>query len=134
MIGVATVILLALAAVAYVVAPILRGPRRAPAPVDDNSEARARKDAALAAIIDLEADYAMGKLGTDDLESLRRAPEAQALRAIRTLRGAPVTADHELEREIAAVRSRLKCPNCGAARGESSPCPACGAGSPTAPP
>ena len=130
MIGIAVVVLLALAAVAYVVTPILRGPRREAMPDDGTSDVRARKDAALAAILDLEADHEMGKISTDDLESLRRDPEDQALRAIRALRRGPGPADDQLEREIAAVRRRLKCPRCGAMRGERAECPSCGTESP----
>jgi len=74
---------------------------------------------------DAEYEYAMGKLGEEDYQALRREISAEALAAIRAeesesqdgsgaLEG---PTDAELEEEIAAVRSRLSggffCPNCG---------------------
>ena len=141
MIGAAVVAVLVVVALAYVLLPLLTpGPRRnEPTTPDPDLEARQRKHAALAAIVDLEREHAMGKLGDDDLEALRRSLEAEALEALRSIdRSRPIQPagaaregdDDKLEREIAEMRARLRCPACGAPRSQEPPCPRCGAGSP----
>lgn len=96
-------------------------------------EANASKRAALMAIVDIENERAVGKMSTPDFDALKSEYEAQALRALRAadaLRHSPEqTGRHgdEVELEIAAVRERLRCPNCGAARTPGAPCEQCGA-------
>ena len=134
----AVVALAALAALGFVLAPLLHGSSRRDEVVanDPASDAAQRKHAALAAIVDLEREHAMGKLGDEDLAALRRSLEAEALQALREGEGseagrrsrpAPARHEEELEREIAAVRARLRCPACGAPRPAASLCPGCGA-------
>lgn len=126
------VILIALAALAYVVVPLLRGPPSRPiaeAPYP-SLEATRKKRAALGAIVDLEAERDMGKLTDADFDALRREYEAEALEALRLVDALGGREDDELEREIAGVRARLECPACGAPR-QGSVCPRCGMGSST---
>jgi hypothetical protein len=122
--------LLALAVLAWVTLPLRRGPRvDAPQPAPALEEARARKREALLAIVDLENERATGKLSESDFAGLRLEYEAQAVTALReadALRDSTVD-DDELEAEIAALKERLRCPNCGAARRPGGPCEQCGA-------
>jgi hypothetical protein len=108
---------------------LLRGPKH---DLPDDSarvdEVEARKDAAFNAIVDLENEQKIGKLSAADAVVLRTQYEAQALAALRdldALRDAEV--DQPLESEIAALRERLRCPSCGAARTPGDACPRCGA-------
>ena len=138
MIAAVAVTLLACAALVWILAP-LRWPYRDPAigigvSIEPTAveEANARKRAALTAIVDLEGERAIGKLSEPDFEALRREYEAQALAALReldTLASLPSGdfGDDEFEVEIAALRERLRCPNCGAARVPGEPCGRCGA-------
>lgn len=119
----------ALAALAYVASPLLRGPRvelRDPGRVE---EAEARKHSALSAIIDLEAERDAGKLTQEDFESLKATADAAALAALAEadLAANSELDDDELEREIAEMRERLACPECGALRSPGERCAACGA-------
>jgi cytochrome c-type biogenesis protein CcmH/NrfF len=122
--------LLVLAALAWVTLPLRLGPRvDAPQPARALEEARARKKEALLAILDLENERATGKLSESDFGSLRLEYEARALTALRevdALRDSTVD-DDELEAEIAALKERLRCPNCGASRPPGGPCDQCGA-------
>jgi len=129
-IAVAAVGLIALALIAYVAAPLLR--RRAPRPAGDRGPAEVdeRRRSALAAIVDLEADHAMGKLTDEDFEALKRDYEDEALVALRELDALHASGADELEREIAQVRRRLECPECGAPRREGVACPSCGHSTP----
>ena len=120
--------LLAAAALGLVMQPLRSGPRP---DEDDNAllveDAVARKRAALVAIVDMENEHSAGKLSEPDLAALRARYEAEALRALRDLDA--LTADHgddALEAEIAEMRARLSCPNCGELRTPGGPCPACG--------
>jgi hypothetical protein len=127
-IATAVVVVAALVALAYVVLPLLRGTGGAvdhgePSEAD---EAAARKGTALGAIVDLEADHAMGKLTDDDFEALRRRYEAEALEALRAVDEHREPAGDALEREIATVRRRLECPACGAPRRPGAACARCG--------
>lgn len=106
--------------------PIITG-REAPlwSVGQDPTEAQFRKRASLLQLRDAEYEYAMGKLGEEDYQTLRTEISSEALTAIRAeeaearaREGAfdgPTNA--ELEEEIAAVRSRLSggifCPECG---------------------
>lgn len=119
----------AVAALAYVVVPVARGARVQRGDPGRVEEAEARKQAALGAIIDLEAERDAGKLSTEDFEALRAAAEAEALAA---LAEADLVAntdldDDELEREIAEMRERLVCPACGSVRDPGQRCARCGA-------
>jgi len=130
----AIVALLAIVALAYVGTP-LRRPRRSadepaqpapqrPPPVTD---AEARKRAALAALMDLEEERAVGKLSDSDFLELRAEYEAEAIAALKQLDIAVLAPDDPLEAEIAAYRLRLQCPACGALRPAEGTCPRCGA-------
>jgi hypothetical protein len=121
--------LLGLAVLAWVALPLRHGPQ-----VDEQlpslqlEEANAKKRAALVAILDLETEQATGKLSSGDFSVLRSEYETKALLALReadALRDSTFD-DDELEKEIAAVRERLRCPNCGAARRPGEPCKRCG--------
>ena len=125
-------ILVALAAVAalvYVVAPVVRGPRVQSTDPGRLEEAEARKRVALSAIIDLEAERDAGKLSENDFDMLRSTAEAEALAALAEadlVAGANLD-DDELEREIAEMRDRLACPSCGSMRAPGERCTRCGA-------
>ena len=121
--------LAAIAALIYVVAPIARGPRTQGSDPGRLEEAEARKEAALSAIIDLEADRDAGKLSVGDFELLRNNAEAEALAALAEadLVASSDLNDDELEREIAEMRERLACPSCGAMRTPGEKCVRCGA-------
>jgi hypothetical protein len=126
-IEVAIIVVLAVGLLAWVLVPVLRGPRPAPEERGGSEDAAVRKSAALDALIDLEDDRAMGKLTRADFESLRADYEAEALEALRELDAAArARADDELlEAEIAAARRELACPRCGRIRPEGRPCPQC---------
>ncbi|MFH1764758.1 MAG: c-type cytochrome biogenesis protein CcmI [Gemmatimonadota bacterium] len=92
---------------------------------EEPSEAQFRKRVFLLQLRDAEYEYAMGKLGEEDYQTLRQEISGEALAAIRAeeaenqvgsgLFEGPT--DAELEEEIATVRSRLSggyfCSNCG---------------------
>ena len=120
---------LAIAVLAWVAVPLRRGPKvDEPLPSAQLEEADARKRAALVAIVDIETERATGKLSEDDFAALRSDYETRALVALReadALRDSTYD-DAELEQEIAAVRERLRCPDCGAARRPGKSCERCG--------
>jgi len=64
--------------------------------------------------------------GQADQRSSQRASEADE-RSSRRSRQEEWLDDDELELEIAAIRERLRCPSCGAARAPGEPCDRCGA-------
>ena len=121
--------LLAVAALGLVMQPLRSGPRR---DTDDDGalveEAAARKHSALAAIVDMENEHTAGKLSDEDLAALKARYELEALTALRDLDALEATDgdDAQIEAEVADMRSRLTCPNCGELRTPGSPCPACG--------
>jgi hypothetical protein len=125
----AIVALLAIVALAYVGTPLRR--RRPPhRPADERwgvTDAEARKRAALAALMDLEEERAVGKLSEVDFLALRAEYEAEAIAALKQLDIAVLAPDDPLEAEIAAYRLRLQCPACGALRPAEGTCPRCGA-------
>jgi hypothetical protein len=106
--------------------PIIAG-REAPVSStgEEPSEAQFKKRVTLLQLRDAEYEYAMGKLGDQDYQTLRKELSAEALAAIRTeeaeTRGLPASdyekADAEIEAEIAQVRIRLSggafCTECG---------------------
>lgn len=126
---VVVVALLACGALAYVAFPLgARRGRREQAPSPER-ELDARKRTALGAIVDLEADRAVGKLSDEDFEVLRAQYEAEALRALTEIDALRAregdSGDRALEEEIAAMRVRLECPRCGGLRSTEGTCPQC---------
>jgi hypothetical protein len=121
--------LLALGAIFYVTRPL--GRTRPDAERSAAIEAAdVRKTMALSAIVDLEEERKMGKLSDADFERLRAQYEAEALEALKELdsvKRVQVPEEDPLEAEIAAVRKRLQCPNCGALRTSGGSCPQCDA-------
>ena len=115
-------------AVAYVVVPLLSGERTQSDGWGPALEHEARKNAALLAIIDLEAERDGNKLSEKEFDALRRDYEREALAAIRELDILhEAAADHDpLEQEIAALRAELTCPTCGAIRKPGGGCATCG--------
>lgn len=90
------------------------------------------KDAALAAIREIEFDYGTGKLSTEDYAELRARYEAKAVEAMeRQATGGTTPRDDRLEAEIQAARARRRaahCTSCGTALPAAARfCPACGA-------
>src|SRR3990170_4535725 len=81
----------------------------------------ASAEMALAAIRELEFDYATGKISPEDYAVLRARYEAKALEAITQTAATPAAEvdgggrDLEalLEEEIAAARSKSRCVSCG---------------------
>jgi rubrerythrin len=120
--------LLAVGAFAWSLAPLRSGPIRI-RPARDRlvEEAQARKAAAVAGIVDLEEEHALGKLAEPDLQALKADYEAEALLALRELDALKRVDDDSLEAEIARVRAELACPSCGALRLPGKDCPSCGA-------
>ena len=118
----------AIAAIAYIVAPIGRS-RRA---VDEGvfeTKAEEKKRVALSGILDLEEERDGGKLSELEFVDLRARYERDAVDALKELDTAasgPHLEDR-LEEEIAAARDKLRCGTCGAPRGiEAVRCPSCG--------
>lgn len=128
MIGIVVVVLLACAAIVYVVAPLRRpGPAPASSRSEAIEEARQNKTAALTAIVDLEEEAQFGKLSQKELEVLRAGYEREALVALEQLDAlTAAAADDPLEAEIEAMKKRLACPSCGAMRDEDATCSRCG--------
>lgn len=127
MISVLVVAALASLALAYVLVPLWRGASAGAAePSARVGEIDSRKRSALTAIVDLEEERALGKLTEADFDALVSGYEQDALSALEDLDLARVSVEDELEGEIAALRSRLECPVCGAARPSGTACPRCG--------
>lgn len=120
---------LAVAALAFVAAPIRRKDEATVA--DPSVELEEQKVVALTAILDLESERDVGKLSEEDFVELRAVYETQALDALHRLDGVVDEGTDPLEAEIAHVRSRLsasRCPECGAPRRPGTDaCPRCGA-------
>jgi cytochrome c-type biogenesis protein CcmI len=105
--------------------PIVRG-KAAPlsSAEDEPSEAQFKKRVSLLQLRDAEYEYAMGKLGEEDYQKLRKEISAEALSAIRETEAevkgearAFTRASADIEAEIAQVRARLRdgifCSDCG---------------------
>ena len=132
MIAAIVIAALACAALIYVTMPLRRGPE----PEDETvtppevEAATEQKRAALTGIIDLEEELASGKLAPADFSTLRDMYEREALEALQRLDHLQTEhdLDSELEREIAAARADMSCPNCGALKESSATtCSRCGA-------
>ena len=91
---------------------------------EEPSEAQFKKRVSLLQLRDAEYEFAMGKLGEEDYQALRKEISAEALAAIREeeAEGQAASADYaegsaEIEDEIAEVRARLSggvfCSECG---------------------
>jgi len=132
----------ALLAVAY---PLLR-PRVMTSRANDDAseidELRERREAALAALHDVEFDYRVGKLSDEDYHALRARLKAQAVVVMKDydetlrVRAHDEQLDEQIEQEVRALRlsplpqvERAEfCTNCGlAARAEDLFCARCGA-------
>jgi hypothetical protein len=128
------VAVVAVVALAWVLAPIRRGPGRTEGSVSARiEEATAQKDAALIAMVDIENERELGKLSEADFQALRAEYEREALAALRDLDAGQIDDVDDLEVEIAAMKARLgdvsitsTCAACGAARAPGGPCPTCG--------
>jgi len=113
----------------YIWMPLARGVRKESDSLSLRlEEAGARKAAALGALVDIENERLIGKLSTRDFELLRDEYEADALAALRELDAIEQGAadDDELEAEIAAIRARMECPECGGLRVPGEACSKCG--------
>lgn len=91
---------------------------------DEPSEAQFKKRVSLLQLRDAEYEFAMGKLGEEDYQKLRKEISAEALSAIREEEaegeeGPPAYSlgSTDVEEEIAQVRARLRsgifCQECG---------------------
>jgi cytochrome c-type biogenesis protein CcmI len=124
-------IVLAVAAVFFVLYPVLSG-REAPMEREESelTEAQHRKNVALLALRDIEYDYHAGKLDDADYRTLRQQISAEALEALdaeeaerlgrnRASAGAGASAVERagIEAEIAALRASIRegtvCTHCG---------------------
>lgn len=133
--AVVVVVVLALLLLYYALQPLrARSTEDTDMRMSQHDELRARKRAALGAILDIESERDAGKLSNEDFAVLRLEYEAEAIEALRGLdeggtdpRMDLPEPDDELEAEIAALRAELICPECGAPRPRGSLCPRCGA-------
>jgi hypothetical protein len=119
-------ILLVGISVFLILQPIITG-QEAPmhGSVEEPTEAQFKKRVSLLQLRDAEYEYAMGKLGEEDYQALRKQVSAEALAAIRAEEdeakarpsGDYAEANADLEEEIAQVRLRLSggvfCSECG---------------------
>ena len=106
----AVVAILALAGLAYAAAALASPAEEAPAPADGRrADLERRARAALVAIVDLEDERDAGKLTHGDFEALVGTHEQEALAALDALDELEgVGPDDPVEREIAAVKARLR--------------------------
>lgn len=132
--------ILALAALAYVIAPIGRT-KTTVEETESETSAEEKKRVALTGILDLEEERDGGKLSEDEFVDLRTRYEQDAVRALEEMdagqtdrsRGSAESAssleqrEERLEREIADARAKLRCGTCGAPRGlDATRCSSCG--------
>ena len=96
--------ILAIAAMAFVLAPLFRDANATLAvarPADARGELRSRGEAAVEALREIEFDRATGKLSDADYEMLKSRYTRQAVAAMRSESGAALVDESEIE---AAVR------------------------------
>ena len=128
MIAAVIIAVLAIAALAYVVAPIGRMGKTLK-DLPGTNEAEEKKRVALVGILDLEEERDGGKLSDAEFTSLRARYETEVVAALEELDepSGPERLEDRLEQEIATARARMKCGTCGAPRGaEATRCPSCG--------
>jgi rubrerythrin len=117
---------LAAAALAYVLTPVrTRRGAVVDEAVEGSEEARAKKAAALAGIVDIEIEREIGRLSEGDFYALRREYEVRAVEAMHEEDAAGASDDDVIEREVAEARKRLTCPTCGVPRTPGEQCPRC---------
>jgi hypothetical protein len=119
---------------ALILWPLLRGTEAEEEAADLPADRSREKELALAAIRELEFDYATGKISPEDYALLRARYEARALQAITRAATPPAATGGEpdlealLEAEIAARRRGRRCTSCGGSLPrEARYCPSCGA-------
>lgn len=117
-----TIGLAACIAAAFVLRPLREG-IHADAALPPPSDAAARKEAALKAVLDLEEDLEAGKISDADYGTLRERYENEAVAALREIDEARA-ADASLEQRVASARANL-CPRCRGPRAVSGTCPRC---------
>lgn len=118
--------IVAAAAVALVLEPLVRGVRAPAEPADDwdemavveLEESDSPRIRALLALREIEFDRATGKLSDDDYRHLKQKYSRQALQAIQAESQASESAADAAEAAVERARAR--------ARGEAPVCPACG--------
>lgn len=118
------------AAIAVVAYPLFRarmGGSAAPRAALELDEIRERREAALAALHDVEFDYRVGKLSDEDYQALRTRLKAQAITALKEYDEQGRAVDDEIEGAVRALRvsraqslsreekSKRVCANCGQA-------------------
>ncbi len=107
--GTVLVLLLAAAALGFVLAPLLGRDRpnaneRDDASLDSLRELHARQQMLLAALKDLEDDRATDKIGDSDYEQLQQRLSTEAIEVMRQLDTAEQEREQALEREREASR------------------------------
>ncbi|MDQ7848808.1 MAG: hypothetical protein QN152_08800 [Armatimonadota bacterium] len=126
-------VLLVGATAALILWPLLRATEAEEEPPPLPADGSREKELALAAIRELEFDYATGKISPEDYALLRARYEARALQAITRAavsptRGGEPDAEALLEAQIAARRRTRPCASCGGSLPqEARYCPTCGA-------
>ncbi len=107
--------ILALAVLAFVVAPLVTGVTRVPRRSPGTSGLAAAPDLSIAALREIEFDRATGKLSDLDYATLRERYATQALAAMRAAaRRAPAAPDDPVESAVRAYRAaHPTCAKCG---------------------
>ena len=109
--------LLAVGALSFVLYPVFFGVAQAPAPAP--APRQSEREAAVAALREIEFDRATGKLSDTDYAELKTRYTGEAVLAMRREDASPVgvagpPADDELEAAVLAYRRQSHaCPNCG---------------------
>jgi hypothetical protein len=124
--------LLAVAAAGFILYPIVRPPRDAIASLPGPSEELiARRDRVYAELRDLEFDYRVGKMTTEDYQDTRNRLELEAARVLQAIDTQVTAIDEEIERQVQQLRAQpvpSACPSCGApVSADARFCAACGA-------
>ena len=95
-------IVLVAAAAAFALLPFMRASRSVDAAIEDSSPDRL---GLYRQVLELEFDFQLGKLSSDDYDELSGRLLTQAGQALRQERGNLAEIDAEIEREIAAARA-----------------------------